>query len=255
MTRSTTIEGTAKNISRFGGAQTTRKPYTLICLLMGLMSGGPCLAQEFRISEYRAYALMGEARLTDETDYVSFTGDFGFSDWLPTNEVIERHLGHESSLISNFRLSVINLEGILLGFSRRELDSQNDNVVVGILKKGGYDLVARANNHTLDHGLEGVRYNTIRLRQEGLNMIGLRQFPVYEWETSGQRVVIYAMTDSTDKEDPDRLVLQLNEADLAFIRQQTSQAHFRIAFVHLGSMSSFPSPHERKQVPSCSRLA
>jgi uncharacterized membrane protein len=200
------------------------------------------------IGEYRACTVIGDARLSEEVDYVSFTGDFGFSGWSPTNEVIENHLAHESSLLSMFQLNVINLEYMLRGFSGSQLDKRIDQLMVNILEKAGYGLIARANNHALDHGVDGVSYNTAQLVKTGLSMVGIRDFPVYEYNAKGKRVAIFSLTDDTDQENQKTPILGMNESDLALIQRQITGAHFRIAFVHLGSMSSFPSAHERKQV-------
>jgi hypothetical protein len=225
-----------------------RKLFLIFCLLLSLIPHNVSAAEEFMLGAYRAHALIGEAKLVDGTDYISFTGDFGFSRWLPTAEAIERHLAHESSLLSNFQLSVINVEYILPGLSGRELDSRIDTVAVDLLKQAGFDVISRANNHALDYGPEGVRYNTTQWTKAGLPTIGTRDSLMYEWETGGRRVAIYAVTAYTDREDRERLVLGLDDADLALLKQKTAQANFRIAFIHLGSMSFFPSPHERKQV-------
>lgn len=222
--------------------------HLFLCLLIILIPGGASLAKEFSIGEYPAYSLLGEAKLNDGIDYVSFTGDFGFSGTPPTTKLIEQHLSHESKLLSNFLLSVINLEIILPGVSGDELDRQVDKLNIETLKKAGYDVVALANNHAMDHGAKGVSHNTTQLEKAGLAKIGTRNFPVYKWEPGGYRVAIYALTDNTDKEDPKRLTLSMDDTDLALVKEKTSQADFRIAFVHLGSMSSFPSPYESKQV-------
>jgi hypothetical protein len=225
-----------------------RKLFLIFGLLLSLLPHHVSAAEEFMLGAYRALALSGEAKLVDGTDYISFTGDFGFSGWLPTAEVIERHLAHESRLLSNFRLSIINVEFILPGLSGGALDSQIDTAAVDLLKQAGFDVVGRANNHALDQGPVGVRYNTTQWALAGLPTIGTRDSPAYVWETGGRRVVIYALTAYTDREDRERLVLRLDEADLAFLKQKIALADFHIAFLHLGSMSFFPSPHERKQV-------
>ena len=80
--------------------------------------------------------------------------------------------GIDSSL--NFQLKVINLEFILPGNSKRELDRQIDKVSIDLMKRAGYDLVSRANNHAIDHRPEGVSYNTELLQEAGLKMIGPR---------------------------------------------------------------------------------
>ena len=137
---------------------------------------------------------------------------------------------------------------MLPGFRGSQLDREIDKLVVDTLKKAGYGIVARANNHALDHGIDGIHYNTTQLAEAGLAMIGIRDFPVYEWDTGGKKVAIFALTDEADREDQQSLILAMNRADLALIQQKTAGTHFRIAFIHLGSMSSFPSVHEREQV-------
>lgn len=224
------------------------KFHSILCGFIILLLGNNCLAQEFVVGGYRAYALLGEAKFNDGIDYVSFTGDFGFNRNLPSDKDIERHLAHEADLLSNFKLSVINLEFSLPGFSGHNPDKRIDSIMMSVLTKSGFDLVARANNHAWDQGLEGLRYNERHLDEAGLAMIGTRDFPVYEWEIGDHVIAIYALTDGSDQKDPGKHILKIEEGDLGLIKQQTAQAHFRIAFIHLGSMSAFPSPHEREQV-------
>src|SRR5205823_2668283 len=183
------------------------RKFLFLSLLMFQFSIGSSLADEFMIGPYRAYSLMGEAKLTDSTDYISFAGDFGFSSWLPTNEVINRHLAYESDLLSHFRLSVVNLEAMLPGVSENSSDVRIDDFVMDALKKAGYGMVAFANNHALDYGPEGVKHNTTQLAKAGLAMIGTRGSPIYEWEAGGKKIAIFALTDSLDKEDRNHLIL------------------------------------------------
>jgi hypothetical protein len=224
------------------------KLFSIFYLLIILTPDCIGATDKFVVGAYRAQALIGESKLVEGTDYISFTGDFGFSGWLPTAEAIERHLAHESNLLSYFQLRVINLEYILPGLSGREIDRRIDVTVIDLLTRAGFDVVGRANNHALDYGPEGVRYNTTQWTKAGLATIGTRDSPVYEWKTGGRQIAIYALTAYIDREDPERLILRTDEADLALLKQRTASADFRIAFVHLGSMSFFPSPHERRQV-------
>lgn len=225
-----------------------RHLFSVLFLLSALIPGVSWPAEEFRIGQYRALSLFGEPGLLPGTDYVSFAGDFGFSGRLPPKDAIERHLAQESALLSNFQLRVINLESMLPGGSGLDLDRQIDGAMIDILKRTGYDVVSRANNHALDFDREGVLYNTTELKKAGFKMIGLREFPVYEWEARGYKIAIYALTGYTDREDGEHLILKIEDADLSLIKQATSKADFRIVFVHLGSMGFFPSPHERRQV-------
>ena len=225
-----------------------KKLFFIVNLLIGLILVNSTPAQEFKIGEYSAYAIIGEANLLKDADYISFTGDFGFRGQLPPDKVIEHHLSHESSLLKNFQLRVINFEFMLSGVSGLVSDRQIDNAMITILKKDGYDLIARANNHALDFGTEGIRYNSVKLEKAGLSTIGTREFPVHYWETGGYRVAIYSLTDYIDHPDPERLILRLDEVDLSLVKRLNHDSHFQIAFVHLGSMSSFVSPHEHQQV-------
>ena len=59
-----------------------------LCFAMILVLGGTARAEEFVVGEYRAYSLIGEARLTVSTDYVSFAGDYGFPSREPTSDAI-----------------------------------------------------------------------------------------------------------------------------------------------------------------------
>jgi len=228
--------------------RTCARRHGLLLSILLLIFASPCPAEEFRIGEFRALALVGEAALLPKAEYVSFTGDFGFSGALPPRDAVERHISRESVLLANFRLRVINLEGMLPGSSGRELDRRIDEVVLEILRKTGFDLVSRANNHAVDFGPEGMSYNTRRLQEAGYAMIGLRQFPVYQTLLGGTRIALFALTNSTDLPDRDGVILKIEDGDIALIKDSVAKADFRIAFIHLGSMSRYPSPHERSQV-------
>jgi hypothetical protein len=221
-------------------------PFLLLLLLSGFCHAST--PRIFHIGEYRAIALVGETETLPDVHYISFTGDFGFAGRLPSKHHIERHVTQESTLLANFQVRVINLEFMLPGRSKRELDRQIDQVTLDLLKQNGFDVVSRANNHAMDFGPEGVEYNTSLLDEAGFKMIGPRNFPVYQWNTGEQRIAVFALTDYTDRPDPDGVILKINDADLELIKKESSGADFRIAFVHLGSMSLYPSPHERKQV-------
>jgi hypothetical protein len=78
-------------------------------------------------------------------------------------------------------------------------------------------------------------------------MIGIRPFAVFHENIGRGRIAVVAFTDYTDRPDPEGSVFTVDR-DLAIIKEYASDADFRIAFVHLGSMSVYPSPHERKQV-------
>ncbi|MFQ5852774.1 MAG: CapA family protein [Candidatus Binatia bacterium] len=222
--------------------------FSALLLLVASFPAGLCVAAEFNIGEYRALSLLGEARLLPDTDYVSFAGDFGFSRRLPPTEAIRQHLAFESKLLANFHLSVINLEFMLPGFTGQQIDRQIDELVVDALQRAGYDVISRANNHALDYGPEGVRYNKAKLGAAGFQMIGTRDYPVYDWQAGAYRIAIYAVTDYADREDSEGLVLKVNSPDLSLIKEKSFDADFRVAFIHLGSVSVFPSPHEREQV-------
>jgi Bacterial capsule synthesis protein PGA_cap len=220
----------------------------LFALLLPLNLWAAPPAREFRIGEYRALTLFGEARILPDAEYVSFAGDYGFNRRLPSTEAIESHVVHESALLANFQLRVINLEAMLRGSSGLQKDRQIDSVAIDILKRTGYDVISRANNHAMDFGREGVGHNTSLLQEAGFKMIGTRSLPVYNWETGGRKIAIFALTDYTDRPDPEHLILKIDEADLRLIKREVSNADIRIAFVHLGSLSFYPSPHERNQV-------
>ena len=205
------------------------------------------LAQEFRIGDYRAEALIGEARLIEGRDYVSFAGDTGLRDWLPTQEALDDWLTAEAGLLAHFQLNVINLEFGLPGFTGREMDVRIDRIMTGVLRQVGCSLVSVGNNHVLDYGPEGISHTVAELQKADVQVIGLRSHPVYLWQASGRRIAIYSLTAGTDKDDPQRLTVNLDNDNLAWIQELTERASFRIAFVHLGSMSSYPSEHERRE--------
>jgi hypothetical protein len=226
---------------------TGRNSFLLVCLLGAFLSVRSSPGQEFKVGDYRARALIGEPRLVEGREYVSFAGDTGFRDWLPDPEAMNRWLTQEANLLAHFDLSVVNLEYGLPGFSGRPLDDRIDRTVTEALRRLGYSLVSVANNHVLDSGSEGVSHSVTGLQEANFQIIGLRTHPVYIWQAGIRRIAIYSLTAYTDKNDPDRLTLKLDDAELAWIQRLTSQADYRIAFVHMGSMSSFPSEHERRE--------
>jgi poly-gamma-glutamate synthesis protein (capsule biosynthesis protein) len=222
--------------------------FTLVLVLPLNLAASPTgTGKEFQIGEYRALSLFGEATTRPDTDYVSFTGDFGFTR-LPLKNDIERHVAQESPLLANFQLRIINLEFMLRGNTGNEKDRQIDEAAIRLLKRGGYQIISRANNHAIDFGREGVEYNTRLLKERGFRILGTRNFPVYTWEAGGRKIAIFAVTGYINKPDLDGLILKLNESDLQTITHAISTADFRIAFAHLGSVSFYPSPHERRQV-------
>ncbi len=221
--------------------------FVLYLLLPSNLCASPT-GREFQIGEYRALSLFGDARILPDVAYVSFAGDFGFSGRLPPKDVIDRHVAQESALLANFQLRVINLEYMLPGISGREPDRQIDKVAVDILRRSGFDVISRANNHAMDHGVEGVAYNSRILQEARFMMIGPRGYPVHIWDAAGGKIAIFSLTDYTDRPDADGLILKINDADLSLIKTKFADANFRIAFIHLGSLSFYPSAHERDQV-------
>jgi hypothetical protein len=221
--------------------------FLALLLLLPVNLCASSTAKDFRIGEYRALSLFGEARIVPGVEYVSFTGDYGF-DRLPSKDALERHIAQESALLANFHLRIINLEFMLPGISGREQDREIDRVTIDLMKRTGYNLVSRANNHAMDYGHEGVAYNTRLLQEAGFPMVGPRSLPVYKQAIGGRTVAVFALTDYTDRPDAAGLILNITDADLQLIKTELSDSDFRIAFVHLGSMSFYPSPHERAQV-------
>jgi hypothetical protein len=205
-------------------------------------------AQEFRIDNWRAQALVGPASLQENVQYVAFSGHHGLYNWVPNEQDLAAYVEKDASLLSRFQLRVINLGVPLPGLSGTPLARRIDEAMLYSLRAAGYDLASRANNHALDLGSEGARYYEQKLESAGLRIVGQRGFPVYHWRAGDRRIDICAVADVLDRPDPDNLILKINDADLALLRKETEGADFRIALTHLGSASRFPSPHERKQV-------
>jgi poly-gamma-glutamate synthesis protein (capsule biosynthesis protein) len=221
--------------------------FTLV-LVLPLDLSASTTGKEFRIGEYRALSVFGKAGLDPEAEYVSFTGDYGFFKRLPSSDAIDKHIAQEVPLLANFQLRIINLEAMLSWSAGKEQDKEIDAVSMSILKKSAFNVISLANNHAMDFGPKAVGENIRRLREEGFKIIGTRSFPVYVWERSGSKIAIFALTSYTDRSDPEKLILKIDETDLKVIKSQISGAKFRIAFVHIGSFSVYLSPHEQKQV-------
>jgi len=218
----------------------------VIAALLFLRVRGSC-AQEFRIDEWRAYALVGSPGLQSGSQYVLFSGDQGFNGWLPERRDLVTYVERDASLFARFQLRIVNLEGPLPGLSGRAIDKMTDEPLLYSLKAAGYDVVARANNHGLDLGRRGVTYTDEKLAAAGLQSLGGRRSPVFHWRAGDARIDICALADVMDLPDPDRLFLMIDDEDLALVRREVAGADFRIAFAHLGSVSRFVSPHERAQ--------
>ena len=131
----------------FGG---NRRWWAILAVLFACAQ--PCRPQEFRIGNYRAEALVGEAKLLEGVQYVSFAGDTGFVNWLPSDRVLAGYVASEEDLLTRFQLNVVNLEHVLVGFSGRQLDQQTDAAILSTLREVGYGVVSLANNHALDAG-------------------------------------------------------------------------------------------------------
>lgn len=205
----------------------------------------PLAPQRFQIGAYTALSLIGEPALLPDVRYVSFTGDFGFREWVPSQEVLDQHIAHETDLLAHFDLNVINLE-FMLPTEALAASPDKGHVMLDFLERAGFDLVARANNHAMDAGPAGVADNTRRLEEAGFATLGVRSRPWYEWNADGKSIAIYGVARGTDEPDAEHHVLTI-ERDLEWLARETAHADFRIAFVHLGSMSTYLSPHEREQ--------
>ena len=146
----------------------------LFCFLfLYFLLPGAGLAEEFAIGPYRAYSLMGEAKLSANMDYVSFTGDSGLvQGWKTFAPTIERYFAVESKLLSNFSLRVVNLEGPLLRSSARDGDRLLNTTYITMLGAAGYNLIGFSNNHALDYGPAGVRYTESEIKKAGLAVVG-----------------------------------------------------------------------------------
>jgi hypothetical protein len=206
-------------------------------------------AQEFRIDDWRAYALLGSPGLEAGTDYAAFTGHHGIqSDWLPDEKLVAAYVEKDASLLSHFQLRVINLGAPLPGLLGTPISKQIDDVVLASLTRPHYDLASRANNHAFDLGAEGMRYYEQKLDAAGIRIVGQRGFPVFHWRVGAHRIDIAALADVLDKPDPDGWILLMSDANLEAAKREMQGADYRIVLAHLGSASRYPSPHEREQV-------
>jgi hypothetical protein len=218
-----------------------------ILVLCCYLSGAVSRAQEFRIDEWRAYALVGTPGMQKNTQYVSFSGHHGLqADWLPNEDVIEAYTRREAALLSNFQLRVVTLGLPLPGLLGSPQSERIERIVLQSLTTAGFDVGSRANSHSLDLGSEGVRHYEAKLKKLGLRIIGERESPVFHWQLGNRRIDIAAAASVLDRPDPERLILRIDSADLAMLQRETEGADFRIAVTNLGSASRYPSPHERE---------
>jgi hypothetical protein len=205
-----------------------------------------------RIDGYHVVPLIGSPELSEELSYVSFSGDFGFKktvhSWDPVTETIDRHLANETPLLSRFDLNIVNMEEMLHGHLGSPLDQRQDDAAVRLLAEAGFEVAAIANNHAWDYGEEGLALTTRRLAERSIEVVGSRDFPSFRWMPSGQDIAIFSATHYTDAEDESGRILTLSDTDLQSIMTEIEDAAFKIAFIHLGSISAFPSPHELEQV-------
>ncbi len=224
-----------------------------LCVLLGAAGSTRAAVEEapwptFTVGDRTAIALMGPAELRDDLAYVTFAGDLGFR----SNEVLpddlERFAQSDAALLAHFSLRSVNLEFLPAG------DPEPRALVDAVLDAGGFEVVALANNHALDHGQAALDAEVAHLENGGHSIIGTPSNPVYWWDTPAGRTAIYALTHYTDTEPDsdaaDAGVLLIEPEDLERVRRAAQGADLRIAFIHLGSLSRFPSPHEIELVES-----
>lgn len=192
----------------------------------------------FEIRDRTAISLLGPTGLRDDLAYVSFAGDLGFLSDQPLPDLAD-FVASDRALLEHFELNVINLE-FLPG------DDVERALVDTVLEGGGFDVVALANNHALDAGQKGLDAARAHLEERGHAVIGLPSRSVHAWQAGGRSVAIYSLSHYTDAPPAagDEGVLIVEPDTLARLADATRSFDLRIAFIHLGSLSRFPSPHE-----------
>lgn len=215
-----------------------------LCATAWAAAGAPF--PTFEIGERRVLVLRGQPGLRSDLAYASFTGDLGFryGDSLPGD--LEPLLGADAALLPGFSLRVVNLESLYSGQPR--VDDLTDRVVSRL----GFDVVSLANNHALDGGQERLENTIDRLQAAGVRVIGTPDHPFHEWTAAGRRIAVYALAHYTDQKpdpyEPGSGVLTIQPGVIADLARMTVPYDLRIAFLHLGSLSSYPSPHEEALV-------
>ena len=202
--------------------------------------------ERFQIDDRPALALMGEPALREDRVYLSFSGDLGFKPGHVLPADLGPFLEADARLLERFDLNVVNLEFMFTGAA------EADGLAESVLRGAGFDVVAVANNHALDGGLATLDATVARLEALGARVVGTPRRDVFEYRAGALRVALYALTHFTDEsiegQADDEGVLVIDAERLATLEERTRDHDLRIAFLHLGSLSSFPSPHEQALV-------
>lgn len=208
------------------------------------------IANSFLFNKYNVLALYGKACIDSNYYYISFSGDFGILPSESAKLITPLCFRHTHNLLSQFDYNVVNLEFLLSGFSGSQLSFVADDVSLNALKTCCYNLVSIANNHALDYGVFGLDYTKSKIESNGLQYFGIRDKPITSISNNGCVITICSLTESLDKDDPSDSVLMLREDNLQYVHRQIALANasIKIFFLHLGSMSVFPSPHEKAQI-------
>ena len=195
--------------------------------------------------------MRGPAELDEDTVYLTFSGDLGFDEtWSPDPAVIDAHVAADAPLLARFDYRIVNLEFQLPGLTGRPTATAVDETTLGILRRLRFDAVSVANNHSWDLGRPGLEHSVRRVVENGIEVFGLREAPSLSLDLRGERIDVFTGSEYFVVPAPDAGVLTLERDDLEASTAGLDDGVFRIAYVHLGSISSYPSPHELSRVES-----
>lgn len=241
---------------------------------------------EFQLKGWDVLVLQGPAKLLEQVDYISFTGDFGFRYPypLPAREVIADHIENTRRLFRHFNANILNLEFMLpcIGsttktnriaeceaFWRMNGDQRPGSHTDGMTKASGknkwylyleslmvevvkgtpFGAVSLANNHALDYGPKGLYYNEKQLKQAGATCFGTTQNQSVRLSPLSVEAVVFSMTDLVDRQDVENLIARLDDANIAGAKEHIKKTDFAAAFMHVtANRSVYPSSYELKLV-------
>jgi hypothetical protein len=237
---------------------------------------------EFQLDGWNIIVLQGPARLLEDVEYISFTGDFGFrySFFLPAREYIADHITSAGKLFSHFDANILNLEFILPGIGsdagmdriaefeaylnrhnnrpsspgmeREDCPRGNakwylylESLMIDVIRQIPFGVVTLANNHALDYGPKAIGYNEQQLRKVGAVCFGTTQTPCAQLPRIAGSVIVYSMTDLVDRQDAEHLIARLDEANIDEAKKHIQKSGFAVAFMHVkANRSAYPSPYE-----------
>lgn len=121
------------------------------------------------------------------------------------------------------------------------------------LKDAGFNLLQVANNHTVQHGVEGFKDTLDTLDAMGIAHVGVREQNAEIFHFGGQSFAFFAASDVPDNTDKEQVQYQqIDELFLDRVQRSVQQYDHVIVMLHWGLESAMePLPYQRDL---CARL-